>query len=265
VSAEEAAAGGTHHARLSGPAYHGPFVADYGNLRPRPPEDLFALVMSQMPVRFPGLVVDLGSGTGISTSPWRRYARHVLGIELNPDMIHAAARSAGAGYVQASALRAPLPSACADIVTCAQSFHWLKAEQALEEIARILRQGGVFAAYDYDWPPLTDWEVDAAFLRVIEASGVDPSRPEKARHAEELKNCGKFRAVREAFVHSRQIASRSHVTQLPLAFGPVARRLSEGTTARDLGLDRFVEIAERRLDPETNTLWWSYRVHLAIK
>jgi len=47
------------------------------------------------------------------------------------------------------------------------------------EIARILRPAGIFAAYDYDRPPLIDWEVDAAFLAVIEASGVDPDRPER--------------------------------------------------------------------------------------
>ena len=42
--------------------------------------------------------------------------------------------------------------ASADIVTCSQSFHWMEPEPTLAEIARILRPGGVFAAYDYDWP-----------------------------------------------------------------------------------------------------------------
>ena len=30
----------------------------------------------------------------------------------------------------------------------------------LAEIARILRPGGLFAAYDYDWPPTLHWELD---------------------------------------------------------------------------------------------------------
>lgn len=108
----------------------------------------------------------------------------------------------------------------------------MPAGQAISEIARILRPDGVFAAYDYDWPPLADWKVAAAFSRVIEASGVDPSRPEKAGHAENLKDSGQFRAVRTVFMHARQVAGSSHVARLPLAFGPVARRLSEGNRAR---------------------------------
>jgi SAM-dependent methyltransferase len=255
----------TAHARLSGPAYQGGFISSYDELRPRPPDDLLSLLLALAPVRPPELVVDLGSGTGLSTVPWSGRARHVLGVEINPAMAHAAASAPGVAYLRASALRTPLPAGCADIVTCSQSFHWMPAGQAISEIARILRPDGVFAAYDYDWPPLADWEVDAAFLQVIEASGVDPSRPEKSGHAENLKDSGQFRAVRTVFMHARQVAGSSHIARLPLAFGPVARRLSEGATERELGLDRFLEATGRRLDPQANTLWWSYRVNIAIR
>ena len=37
-------------------------------------------------------------------------------------------------------------------MTCAQSLHHVEPEGTLAEIGRILRVGGVFAAYDYDWP-----------------------------------------------------------------------------------------------------------------
>src|SRR5262249_48629656 len=42
----------------------------------------------------------------------------------------------------------------------AQSFHWMEPTATLAEIARILRPGGLFAAYDYDWPPAIQWELD---------------------------------------------------------------------------------------------------------
>ncbi len=45
----------------------------------------------------------------------------------------------------------------AGIVTCAQSFHWMEPESTFIEVARILRPGGVFAAYDYDRPPTVHW------------------------------------------------------------------------------------------------------------
>jgi SAM-dependent methyltransferase len=45
------------------------------------------------------------------------------------------------------------PQALVDaLVTCSQSLHWMEPEPTFAEVARILRRGGVFAAYDYDWP-----------------------------------------------------------------------------------------------------------------
>jgi hypothetical protein len=112
---------------------------------------------------------------------------------------------------------------------------------------------------------LIDWEVDGAFLRVIEASGVAPSRPEKARHIERLQASGRFRAVREVVLHADEVASAGRVAQLPLAFGPTVSKLGEGLTARELGLDRLREAVERRLDPAANVMWWSYRLRIALK
>jgi predicted O-methyltransferase YrrM len=56
-------------ARLSGA-----FVARYNDLRPKPPEELFELLVSLAPSAPPALVVDLGAGTGISTALWAAYA-----------------------------------------------------------------------------------------------------------------------------------------------------------------------------------------------
>ncbi|HAG97587.1 MAG TPA: hypothetical protein DDW33_16265 [Ktedonobacter sp.] len=38
-----------------------------------------------------------------------------------------------------------------DIVTCSQSLHWMEPEPTFAEVTRILRPGGLFVAYDYDW------------------------------------------------------------------------------------------------------------------
>jgi ubiquinone/menaquinone biosynthesis C-methylase UbiE len=253
------------HRQLSEPAYKGSFVERYNDLRPKPPAELIELLSSLAPVRPPSLVIDLGAGTGISTIPWSRRADRVVGVEINPEMSRLAPRRGNVEYIDASADKTGLPDSSAEVITCAQSFHWMAPETTIPEIARLLRPNGIFAAYDYDWPPVVDWEVDAAFLQVIEASGVDPARPEKAGHVRRLQESGCFRAVREVFVHSCEHADAERIARLPLAFGPVARRLMEGKTPAQLGLEQLQEVVERRLGSVSTVLRWSYRVRIALK
>jgi trans-aconitate methyltransferase len=75
MTADDAPGKATAHSRLSGPAYRGEFISRYDDIRPRPPADLFRVLLSLAPERPPALVVDLGSGTGISTVPWSARAR----------------------------------------------------------------------------------------------------------------------------------------------------------------------------------------------
>lgn len=50
-----------------------------------------------------------------------------------------------------------LPDDSVDIITCSQSFHWMEPQSTLREFARVPRPGGIFVAYDCDWPPVLDW------------------------------------------------------------------------------------------------------------
>jgi len=55
------------------------------------------------------------------------------------------------------------------------------------------------------------------------------------------------------------------IALLPLAFGPVSRKLGEGATPEELGLDRLREAIDGRIGAHEATLWWSYRVRCAVK
>jgi hypothetical protein len=109
------------------------------------------------------------------------------------------------------------------------------------------------------------WEVDAAFLGVVEAAGVDPARPDKAEHLARLEAAGSFRWVRELFLHAQETRPAESLGLLPLTFGHVARKLEEGASEAELGLDRYRRAVERRIGSGEATLWWSYRVRLAVK
>src|SRR5579872_1774476 len=142
-------------------------ASSYDRVRPTAPLALLDLLTQLIGMPHPALVVDLGSGTGLSTAIWGERAEQVIGIEPNADMRKEAASNieghpyaAHIEYREGVAHQTGLPDGCADIVTASQSFHWMEPTSTLAEIARILRPGGLFAAYDYDSPPAIHWELD---------------------------------------------------------------------------------------------------------
>jgi SAM-dependent methyltransferase len=91
-------------------------------------------------------VVDLGAGTGKLTRALVALGHRVTAIEPLTEMLeHLPENAPGAFAMLGNAEVIPLPDAYADVVTCAQSFHWFDHAVALPEIARVLRPGGRLA------------------------------------------------------------------------------------------------------------------------
>ncbi len=146
----------------------------YDAFRPQSPPIIMDVLTQLARIQRPSLVVDIGSGTGLSTLMWAERAERVIGIEPNADMRHQAemhtsqlAHVKNVTYQDGLSTQTNLPSECADIVTCSQALHWMEPEPTFVEIARILRPGGVFAAYDYDLPFTIDWEVEQSENEVM--------------------------------------------------------------------------------------------------
>ena len=131
------------------------FGALYDEVRPVPPVELGELIAGYCGAR-PRLVVDLGSGTGLSTRWAARWATEVVGVEPSRDMRETAERRAEArvSYVAGWSHETGLRSGAADVVLAVQALHWMEPEPTFREVGRILRRGGVFAAIDCDWPPV---------------------------------------------------------------------------------------------------------------
>ena len=88
-------------------------------------------------------VLDLAAGTGIFTSLLRPFAARLIAVEPVESM---RAKIEGADLVlDGTAESIPLDEASVDAVTVAQAFHWFRFDEALAEIARVLRPGGVLA------------------------------------------------------------------------------------------------------------------------
>ena len=260
---------------LRGSGYSGVgFAAGYDSHRPSPPAALLDVLCVEAQVERPGLVVDLGSGTGLSTRAWAARADEVVGVEASPEMRAQAEAATSLGnvrFVQAYAQETGLPDGVADIVTCSQSFHWMEPEPTLAEAARILRPGGVFAAYDYDWPPVVHWEVEAAFEELLLRVGRLRSGPRgrlrysKEGHLERMRSSSHFRHPREVVLHSRERGSAERVVGMAMSLGPMVVLLQEGTSEEEIGLAALREAAARALGEREVELFLGYRVRLGVK
>lgn len=253
----------------------------YDANRPRPPKVLLDILTQLTGIAQPGLVVDLGSGTGLSTVVWAERAAQVIGVEPNADMRRQAeARTAtlpnarNVHYVAAIASQTGLPDGCADIVTCSQSLHWMEPEPTFAEVARILRGGGLFAAYDCDWPPTMNWQAEAAWNKFVgdgealgEARGwyTSVEKWSKDTHLSRIQASGRFRHVKDIVAHGEELGNADRLVGLALSQGGVADLLKHGLSEKEIGLDEFRAMCERTIGPDPIPWYFSYRVRLGIK
>ena len=244
------------------------FAAGYDRYRPRPPVALLESLLQVARVERAAVVVDLGAGTGLSTRAWAGHADRVIGVEPNPAMRAAAP---DLELVAAFAHDTGLPSGGADIVTCSQSLHWMEPEPTFAEAARLLRPGGVFAAYDYDVIPICDWEVEEAYAAMLERrralrretgipQGAD--RWPKEGHLERIRASGEFRYTREIVLQSVEEGSAERVEGYARSLGlPVADVDFEPS----LRYDELRAVADRVLGDRIVPFRFGYRARIGIR
>jgi SAM-dependent methyltransferase len=103
-------------------------------------------VLDVLPLGEDAEVLDVGAGTGKLTRLLTRRYRRVIAVEPLDGMRAILERVVPAAESHAGTAEAiPLPDASVDGVFAGQAFHWFANDQAVAEIARVLRPGGVLA------------------------------------------------------------------------------------------------------------------------
>jgi SAM-dependent methyltransferase len=120
----------------------GSIAHDYDRLRPGPaPEALDWLITPDIKV-----AVDLAAGTGLLTRALAERVPTVIAVEPDPQMRAVLEeRTPGVQVLEGVGEAIPLPDASADALCISSAWHWMDPDRALPEIARVLRDGGLFA------------------------------------------------------------------------------------------------------------------------
>ncbi len=248
----------------------------YDALRPVPPTILVDILTQLAGMPRPLMVVDIGCGTGISTRLWAERAESVIGIEPNAEMRHQAELSTAnisIRYQDGLSTATGLPDACADIVTIAQALHWMEPEPTFAEVARVLRPGGIFAAYDCDWPPTVNVDVERAYYalmdRLLSIERVQQLRaklhPWKgSEHVARMVQSKQFSFVKEFFVHIVESGDAERFVTLALT-SPIWHLAQNTVTADEIGFDMFRVAVHTELGDKPVPWFLSYRVQVAMK
>ena len=136
-------------------------AAAYAAFRPTYPRAVLDVISSFIKRNFGpgfGVAVDVGCGSGQSTFFLSDLFQKVVGVDISAAQIANARAKCSTKqlpnakqveFKTGSAQELPVETSSADLVTCAQAWHWLDPEVLYVEAKRVLRPRGCLAVYGY--------------------------------------------------------------------------------------------------------------------
>jgi SAM-dependent methyltransferase len=141
---------------------------DYAKYRPGYPEALFSWLADCAPGR--ELAWDVGCGNGQAAVPLATHFAHVVATDLSIAQIDQAKHHPRIEYRAAPCETSGLPDACCDLVTVAQAIHWFDFDKFYAEVRRVLKPGGLLAAWTYTLlrgEPAINAAIEAFYTEVL--------------------------------------------------------------------------------------------------
>lgn len=143
-------------------------ATDYAKYRPGYPPELFTWLTGQAPGR--RLAWDVGTGSGQVARALAGSMDRVHATDASVQQLGEAKAPSNVAFAVEPAERSSLGAGSTDLVTVGQALHWFDLERFYPEVSRVLRPGGVLAAWTYqlnEIEPAIDAAVGAFYDNVV--------------------------------------------------------------------------------------------------
>jgi ubiquinone/menaquinone biosynthesis C-methylase UbiE len=137
-------------------------ATDYARFRPQYPRALFEFIAANSPNE--ELALDCATGSGQAAVALTEFFKRVIAIDASAQQIANAQPNERVKYRVAPAEASGLSASSCDAITVGQALHWFRLDNFYAEAKRVLKPGGLLAAWTYDHLRISP-EVDAVVRR----------------------------------------------------------------------------------------------------
>ena len=239
----------------------------YDDYRPKVPPEIAQLAIEAAGIVSSEIcVVDIGTGTGLSTEIWIGKCARLIGVDQSSDMLEIAKAKHNISefdFLLAPAHKTGIGSGEANIVSCIQSFHWMHSVMVLDEIDRLLVTNGCLIIADCILPPEVDTRLKEAYSQcIVQASRLGSTEQEHGRkpfgnHLGFIKTHRESWECYETIVQSRARCDASQFLGLLFSRGTIQMKLQAGVSEDELGIEKVRSILKQ--------IWGSTEADITFK
>lgn len=129
------------------PNHFAAVAAQYAQFRPVYPEKLFSFLALVAKGRT--LAWDCATGTGQAAASVARHFDRVIATDIADELLAQAPSLPNVIWRRADARASGIEAGSVDLVTVGNAMHWFHGPEFADEVRRVLRPGGVIAAWSY--------------------------------------------------------------------------------------------------------------------